>query len=233
MHVMKKFLFLLLACCPLLCAAQSEWETPESMKAAESAKKVNSTGKMDNKENDGNNKNNVTEIKDWEYIKEGAVPEKDGKVVFDFGIQLPGKTSQQVFDATYTALDSLAHTSTQISSGIALINRKEHIIVAKCQEWLVFSKNFLSLDQTKFNYVIVASCTDNHLDLTIERMSYNYEEGRSTGFRTSAEKWISDKYAVNKKRTKLTAGPAKFRKKTIDRTKEIAKYIEEKIKEQF
>lgn len=216
----------------MLCAAQNEWELPTSGNQPQEQKKAAKANADDSRKN-GNASPLLTNVKDWEYIKEGAVPEKDGKVVFDFGIQLPGKTSQQVFDATYTALDSLAHTSTQISSGIALINRKEHIIVAKCQEWLVFSKNFLSLDQTKFNYVIVASCTDNHLDLTIERMSYNYEEGRSTGFRTSAEKWISDKYAVNKKRTKLTAGPAKFRKKTIDRTKEIAKYIEEKIKEQF
>ena len=225
MHVMKKFLFLLLACCPLLCAAQSEWETPESMKAAESAKKVNSTGKMDNKENDGNNKNNATEIKDWEYIKEGAVPEVDGKVVFACDADFPGKSAQQIYELAYTALDSLAHSKEQIQSGIALVNRKNNIVVARYQEWLNFSSNFLALDRTKFQYTIIATCSDNHLHLTLERISYNYEENRSTGFKTTAEKWIADKVAVNKNRTKLRPGMAKFRKKTIDRQKEIFSYI--------
>lgn len=217
---------MLLACCPVMCAAQSEWEAPVSNNATTTkvVKKV--------KKNEATADKAVAnkEIKDWNYIREDAVPEVDGKVVFNYNCELPGKTAQQIYDLTYTALDSLAHTPNQIKSGIALINRKEHVIASRNLEWLEFSKSFVSLDRTKFGYTIIAKCTDNHLHLSIERISYTYEEERSTGFHTTAEKWITNKNAVNKKGTKLTPGMAKFRKKTIDRKDAIFKYITDFIK---
>ena len=143
---------------------------------------------------------------------------------------MPGKTAQEIYDLAYVALDSLAHTEEQIKSNIALINRKEHMIAARYREWLEFSKSFIALDRTEFSYTMIAKCYDNKLHLTLSRISYNYEEGRSTGLKTTAEKWISDKQAVNKKRTKLIPGTAKFRKKTIDRKNAIFKYIAKKVK---
>ncbi len=223
---MKKILFLFLLCCPLMCAAQSEWELPtaqqDNKNATNDNKKQTEAGKTD--------ASKTAEIKDWQYIKEGAVPEVDGKVVFEHDIEFKGKTAQQIYDLAYTALDSLAHSDNQINSNIALINRKEHSIVARYQEWLEFSKSFISLDRSKFNYVIIAKCDNEKLHISMERMSFSYEEGRSTGFHETAEKWIADKYAVNKKRTKLIPGTAKFRKGTIDRKDEIFRYIEKKMK---
>ena len=225
---MKKILFLLLLCCPMICAAQSEWETPD---AAKQSQEVKTEKKKTAKQPKGTAVTvDPKDIKDWEYIKEGAVPVVDGKVVFTHDISLPGKSAQQVYDLAYTALDSLAHSGNQIASGIALINRKEHIIAARYQEWLDFSRSFISLDRTKFSYTIVATCADNKLHLSLERIAYNYEEERQTGFKTTAEKWITDKYAVNKKRTRLISGTAKFRKKTIDRKNAIFKYIDERVK---
>lgn len=225
---MRKLLFLLLACCPIICAAQSEWETPNAAKPANEVKKEqkkeDNAGRKDAADTAQEN------IKDWKYIRQGAVPEVNGKVVFAYDVDVPGKSAQQVYDATYAALDSLAHGENQIASGIALINRKEHIIAARYQEWLEFSRSFISLDRTKFSYTIVATCSDNHLHLTLERIAYNYEEERPTGFKTTAEKWIADKYAVNKKRTKLVSGTAKFRKKTIDRKDNIFMYISDRVK---
>ena len=225
---MKKILVMLLMCCPLICAAQSEWEAPTA--AAQSNEAKAEKPKAAKKDKTADEAPDPSSIKDWEYIKEGAVPEVGGKVVFAYDIDLPGKTAQQVYDLTYTALDSLAHTDSQISSGIALVNRKEHIIAARYQEWLEFSKSFISLDRTKFNYTIIATCTDGRLHLTLDRIAYNYEEDRQGGMKTTAEKWIADKYAVNKKRTKLVNGPAKFRRKTIDRKNAIFRYIATKVK---
>lgn len=214
-------------CCPLLCAAQNDWEAPTSPQPSQETKAKTSKDATAG----ANASKEMLLIKDWEYIKEGAVPEVNGKVVYSCDIDMPGKSAQQVYDLAYVALDSLAHTGDQISSGIALINRKEHIIAARYQEWLEFSRSFISLDRTKFSYTIVATCADNRLHIALDRIAYNYEEGRSTGFKTTAEKWITDKYAVNKKRTKLNNGTAKFRKKTIDRTKAIFKYIERHMKQ--
>ena len=216
--------------CPLMCAAQSEWEAPTSHNNANEAKTEKKEVKKEAK--NSNAAIDHKDIKDWEYIKPGVVPEVDGKVEFGYELDLPGLTAQQVYDKAYLALDSLAHTDNQINSCVALVNRKEHIIAARYQEWLEFSRSFISLDRTKFSYTIIATCSDNHLCLKLQRISYNYEEERQSGFKTTAEKWITDKYAVNKKRTKLTTGPAKFRRKTIDRKNDIFKYITEKVKQQ-
>ncbi len=226
---MRKIFILLLACCPLLCAAQTEWETPDAVKAKEAANKE--VKKADKPTGKAQNEATVKNIKDWKYIQPGVVPEVDGKVVFSKDIPMEGLTAQQIYDKTYVALDSLAHSGEQIKSGIALINRKNYAIVARYQEWLEFSKSFISLDRTKFNYTIMATCTDGNLNVSISRISYSYEEDRQTGFKVTAEEWIADKHAVNKKRTKLLIGPAKFRKKTIDRKDAIFAYFSEKVKQ--
>ena len=158
---------------------------------------------------------------DYKYIKEGSVPEKDGKVVFTLDLDVPALTAQQVYDRTYAALDTIAAEDNQIQSGIILINKKDHNIVAQNREWLTFKSNIIVLDKTQFNYTVMASCTDGHLHLTIERLSYLYEQDRPTAMRTTAEDWISDKAALNKKGTKLLPGSAKFRRRTIDRIEQL------------
>lgn len=81
----------------------------------------------------------------------------------------------------------------------------------------------------KFNYTIIAKCADGKLHVTLERISYSYDEGRPSAMHTTADKWINDKNAVNKKRTKLLIGPAKFRRKTIDRKDQIFTFIKEAL----
>lgn len=159
--------------------------------------------------------------RDKEYLKKGAVPEVNGNIIFTLDINTPGKSAQEIYDKVYTYLDNLSQEDNQINSGIAIFNKKEHTVAAKYSEWLEFTKKYLILDRTEFNYTIIATCTDGHLKMTLERISYNYEEGRETGFKTSAENLISDKYAINKKGTRLIPGSAKFRRKTIDRKNQI------------
>ena len=215
---MKKILITLALGLPMMCPAQSEWEIPDAQKPSTAGKaKTEKAAEAKNLPAGGAN----AEIKDWKYVRPNAVPETDGKVAFGNDIQLPATPAAKVYEAAYAALDSLAHGEQQIKSGIVLINRKEHIIVGRYSEWLEFSRTFMSLDRTKFNYTIIATCSDNSLHLSLERISYSYEETRSTGFKTNAENWIADKKALNKKGTKLLNGPAKFRKKTIDRKDEI------------
>ena len=48
------------------------------------------------------------------------------------------------------------------------------------------------------------------------RIYYNYDTERKP-IKYIAEEWITDKYAVNKKRTRLYPVSGKFRRKTIDR----------------
>ncbi|MGN0069808.1 MAG: DUF4468 domain-containing protein [Prevotella sp.] len=170
------------------------------------------------------------EIRDAKYVKPGIVPVVDGKVVFTLDVEAPGKNAVQIYDIMYAFLEKMAVGENQIESGIVLVNKNEHIIAAKFSEWLAFHENFISLDRTEFDYTILATCTDGQLHLTMERISYNYEEGRNSGFRETAEKVITDQYAVNKKGTKLLATVGKFRRCTIDRKDEIFDAIRQALK---
>lgn len=172
---------------------------------------------------------------DYKYLKPGAMPEQNGNVVFTLDLDVPALSAQQVYDRMYVALDTIANQECQIQderskNGVVMVNKKEHSIVAQYHEWMTFKKNFVVLDRTRFNYTVIAKCTDGHLHLTLERMTFLYEQGRPTEMRTSAEEWISDKEAINKKGTKLLPGSAKFRRSTIDRKDELFELITKMVK---
>ena len=81
---------------------------------------------------------------------------------------------------------------------------------------MVFKSVSLSLDQTKFNFRILVNCNDGKAEIKMTNIFYDYDVERKP-IRYRAEEWITDKYAVNKKRTKLYPISGKFRRKTIDR----------------
>lgn len=198
--------------------AQNVWEKPSDNKET---KKVETVKEKENAE---------PEIKDAEYLA-GAVPEVDGRVVWNKGYDFPGKTAQQIYDATYTALQDLTSQDDQLEgSGIALLNKKEHIIVAIPREWLTFKSKFLWLDRTKMIYTLTAKCSDGHLDLSMGRIKFIYKEDGNNEKTYLAEESINDKNALNKKKTKLVVGWAKFRRKTVDRRDEIFQYISDSVK---
>ena len=67
----------------------------------------------------------------------------------------------------------------------------------------------------------MSECYDNKVKVTIFRISYWYDEERDGGERFKAEEWITDKYALNKKHTRLAKISGKFRRKTVDRVEQI------------
>lgn len=151
------------------------------------------------------------------YVAAGAVPEVDGRVIFSFDVDVPGKGAQELYDRSYAFLEELVGADNQIESDIVLFNKQEHIVVAKMKEWLVFSESLLAVDRAEFSYMMIIRCTDGHVNTTIERIFYNYEKERKTGFTASAEEMITDAYAVNKKKDKLYNNSERFRRATIDR----------------
>ena len=102
------------------------------------------------------------------------------------------------------------------NSQVAIQDRENHEIGAVFREWLVFKNQTFSLDRTIMNYQLHVITRDGQADVSMQRISYDYEPERKSAHYT-AEKWITDKYAVNKKHTKLYPISAKFRRKTIDR----------------
>lgn len=255
---MKKLLIMILLSMPITGMAQNGWERvltekeqqeqmekaeaatkkakKEAKKAAKKAKKMKKAGAdsattayLEDESISADTQESSKKSKNKKYIQAGAVPEIDGKVIFTLDLDVPGKNAQQIYDKMYSMLDAMAKKENQKNSGIILVNKEEHMIAAKYSEWLEFTKNFFILDRTEFNYTIIATCKDNHLKMTLERISYNYEENRETGFMLPAEKLITDEYALNKKKTKLMPMYSKFRKKTIDRKDEIFQEVKDRL----
>jgi colicin import membrane protein len=191
---MKKILITLLMAMPMMAAAQDNtWERVEQAPV----EKANPDAK---------------------YLAEGAVPEVDGKVCWQKVIEAPGKSAQQIYDILLAQLNKMVKEENQMEdrSKVAIQDQANHQLGAIFHEWLVFKNTALSLDRTVLNFQLIVNCSDGKADVQMTRVSYDYELERDPTHYT-AEEWIADKYAVNKKRTKLLKLSAKFRRKTIDR----------------
>ena len=205
---MKKYLIAILLAMPLAISAQDNtWEKIE----VEPVEKENPDAK---------------------YLVENAVPVVDGKVVFHTVIKAPGKSADQIYDILLKQLEKMVQEPNQIeNSVVALQDRDKHELAAVFHEWLVFKNSALALDRTQFNFQLHVLCSDGQADVSMARMSYDYDLDRKPTHYT-AEEWITDKYAVNKKHTKLYPISAKFRRKTIDRKDFIFKKFESLLNDQ-
>ena len=190
---MKKILIALLTLMPLLASAQdNSWERIE----VEEQPKENPDAK---------------------YLVPDAVPEVDGQVIFQTTLTAEGKTADEIYDILLKQLTKMTTEPNQIGgSAVVVQDREKHELGAVFHEWLVFKSAALSLDQTQMNYQIRVNISDGKADVSMQHITYDYELERKPQHYT-AEKWITDKYAVNKKHTKLYPISSKFRRKTIDR----------------
>lgn len=216
---MKTYLLAIIAFVPLFATAQNnKWENPEQEQQLKTEAKASQKSK------------NTTKGSDNKYLV-GAVPEIDGHVVFTLNIDVPRQNASEIYQKVYNTIDELVRESKaeglQPESRIAAVNKEDHIIAARFKEWLVFSSNLFSLDRTELIYTLIAQATDEHLKVTMERIKYAYETNQrdNRGFETTAEEWITDKEALNKRQDKLAKGNGKFRMKTIDRKDNIFRRI--------
>lgn len=205
---MKKILMPLLMCLPLAAMAQNDWEVPSDPVTTTETAKVNP---------------------DQKYLA-GAVPVVDGKVVFEQTIAAPGKSASQIYDILLNYITRMTQGGNQFDqSRVVVSDAEKHEIVADFLEWLVFTDKALVLDRTRLRYYLIVTCQDGQATAKMTRISYLYEEERDPQNYT-AEEWITDKYAMSKKQTKLYRIPGKFRRKTIDRKDFIFSKFEEILK---
>ena len=190
---MKKILITLLTVMPLLASAQDNtWERIE----------------VEEKSKDN---------PDAKYLVPNAVPEVEGMVKWQTTLTAEGKTADQIYDILLKQLTKMVAEPNQIAnSAVILQDREKHELGAVFHEWLVFKDNVFNLDRTHFNFQLHVSITDGKADVSLDHITYDYDLERKPQHYT-AEEWITDKYAVNKKHTKLYPISSKFRRKTIDR----------------
>ncbi|SEM67001.1 protein of unknown function [Prevotella sp. ne3005] len=190
---MKKLLIVIFMLMPMLATAQDNtWERIEQ----EPVEKENPDAK---------------------YLVKGVVPEVNGKVCFETNIKAPGKSAEEIYSILLQQMEKMVKEPNQIANSIVAVKDSvNHELGAVFHEWLVFKSVALSLDRTQMNFQLLVSCKDGEANVRMTRITYDYDTAR-TPQHYSAEEWITDKYAVNKKGTKLYPISGKFRRKTIDR----------------
>lgn len=155
----------------------------------------------------------------------GKVPVKDGMVVFNREIP---------FDASKVASENIYSNILQWIKGrfvkpIVLSGRVRETpdsgIAVSAEEYLVFRKTALLTDRTRINYNMTVKVSESSCILTVTDINYWYEEERDGGARFTAEDWITDSEAFNRKGTKLMKTTGKFRVKTIDLVNSFEKEI--------
>jgi len=190
---MKKLLIVMLMTMPMVAAMAQDntWEQPEKQEV-----KTNPNQK---------------------YLA-GAVPVVNNRVQFETTIKAPGKTKAQLYDIVLKQMEKMTKEENQFEQSRVVLadTAKNEQVVANYQEWLVFKNKPLSLDRTRLFFTLVANIKDGELQLIMTRIHYLYDEERQP-MTYQAEEWITDRYGLNKKQTKLSRVSGKFRRKTIDR----------------
>ena len=199
-------------------AVEKENPAPWTVPTAPAARRTKNTADLKEKDS-----------KDF-YLQPGTVPEAGGQVIWTECVSVPGTSADELYRKAFAYLTELTQSDNQLEgSKVALVNEKEHSIVATVREKLIFSSSFLSLDYTQFNYVLQVACREGQAMLTMNRLTYKYDvQGNVSNF--AAETWITDKYAVNKKRTRLLPVSGKFRRATVDRKNSIFEGFRQTLK---
>lgn len=154
---------------------------------------------------------------DQKYLT-GAVPEVDGKVLFQTTIKAPGKTQKQIHALVLDFMTKMTKEPGQFEQSRIVLDGAEDQkqVIGSYQEWLVFKNKPLNLDRTRLFYHLIVECADGEASIKMTRIYYLYDEERDAQT-YQAEEWITDRYGLNKKQNKLARVSGKFRRKTIDR----------------
>ena len=176
-----------------------------------------------------------------EYQAKGAVPEVDGKVVFTKDIEAFARPKDYIYSQVASFASLRFEPNTRRGewrepnffknidfARVTKADKEEGIIVAQGAEEMIFSNRALSQDYTQVFYNLTITIADGKVNLRMDNIAYVYE-GSGNSSRLTAEEWITDKEALNKK-GELRRINGKFRVKTIDLFDELAAEIAEKIK---
>lgn len=165
---------------------------------------------------DNKEKNNS----DPKYLA-GALTYEDGKITFTREINAPGLSKDEIYQRMLDWANERFQPEDGMQSRVVYTNKEDGDIAASAEEWMVFSSTALSLDRTRVYYQLTAKAGDGQCLLTMSRIRYWYDEARDGGEKYTAEEWINDKMALNKKQTKLAPICGKFRRETIDLKDEL------------
>ena len=126
----------------------------------------------------------------------------DGKVVFSKEFQIPGMSQKQIYDTVMKWMNKRLKENNNPDSRVVFSDEAQGTIAGVGEEWITFYSSALSLDRTWVNYQITVTCKPGSCLVELEKIRFTYRE--------------TDEYALNKSKTKLVRGLAKWRRKTVD-----------------
>ncbi len=160
---------------------------------------------------------------DEKYLA-GAVPVKNGIVVFDKTYNVSGKSKLELFDALKAYAQTLIKGENSLEqSRIIESDSLQGLLAVAMEETLYFRKSAWVTHSTRFFYELVFTIDDGKFTVEMRRLRYLYDEGAAPDRPNSftAEQWITDDEALSKDGKKLTRISGRFRRHTIDRKDEI------------
>lgn len=154
----------------------------------------------------------------------GAVPEVGGKVIFEKSIAVKQPIDDERF---FSLMDKWAQDNYKVdgdlNSRVLLSDPQSRTVACGGEEYLVFKKSALVLDQAKMTYQMILEVGGGKCNVTVRNIRYSYSDSKEL---QPAEQMITDKIALNKKGDKLNRYYDKFRMQTIDSINSIFRSID-------
>ena len=179
---------------------------------------------------------------DRSVYMQGAVPEFNGKVVFNKHIEAAGKSKSDLYkkmlqwasfrfnpETEYGKWPNADYFKNTEYARVLKAEEENGLLKIQGNEDMIFTNKALAKDMAVASYILTLNCTDGGIDVEMSNISYTYSLS-DTPERIEAEDWITDKEAFNKK-GQLSKGSGKFRVKTIDLKDRLFEEIEAAAKQ--
>lgn len=154
----------------------------------------------------------------------GAVPEVNGKVVFNKTITTKEKISdEQLFNLMNKWAVQNYKPEDGLNNRVLLTDPAKRNLACAGEKYLVFQRSALVLDRALMNYQLIMSIDDGKCDVTVRNIKYDYSDSKESH---TAEEMITDKFALNKSKDKLNRYYDKFRTHTVDSVNSIFNSID-------
>jgi colicin import membrane protein len=155
----------------------------------------------------------------------GAVPEVEGMVTFTRTLPVTPVGVDSVYRSALHWLGQYFKNENVVSRKTLERDTANHYIAVGINEYIVFKNTMLVLDRSQMIFSLAIQCTDTAATVTMNNITYYYDEERQPQ-KYTAEEWITDRTALNKKGTKLLPLCGKFRVKTIDAFEDICSSLQ-------
>lgn len=153
---------------------------------------------------------------DPKYLAGAVTLDDDGKISFGTEIKVESISQPELYDLMLGWANERFKPEGELTSRVVYTDKAKGDIAVSAEEYVVFSSSALSLDRTRIYYQYLIHTEDGVCRMTMTRIRYWYDENRDGGQKYTAEEWITDDMALNKKKTKLAPICGKFRRETID-----------------